>query len=268
MRGTLTAFIVAVVAFAQGGSIPASMPAPPITLYTHTACPFAQRVWVALEASGLDYKLVDVNLYGRGGFDKSQLKKVEAAGGLSPKGYIPVMSIGDEVIRESSVCVQRVATLSTQCSGAVSLSPQEPDAAAELIDACNALPETPRSRELTDLIQRADRQCATSSFLAGETLSIADCCLLPFLQRVEEDITDETKHLRAYMRRAHQLPAFSKTVQTAHFTASFASHRSHSHDTCTCALSCVDARPCVCTVWPRPPMQNKWQVVSSWWWWW
>ena len=31
--------------------------------------------------------------------------QVEAAGGLSPKGYIPVMQIDDEVVRESSVLV-------------------------------------------------------------------------------------------------------------------------------------------------------------------
>ena len=39
-----------------------AMSTPKVTLYTHTACPFAQRVWIALEASGLDYEKVDVNL--------------------------------------------------------------------------------------------------------------------------------------------------------------------------------------------------------------
>jgi glutathione S-transferase len=37
-------------------------------LYTHTACPFAQRVWIALEASGIEYKKVDVNLCARSPF--------------------------------------------------------------------------------------------------------------------------------------------------------------------------------------------------------
>ena len=71
-----------------------------------------------------------VNLYGSGGFDKSALKKVEVAGGLSAKGYIPVMSIGDEVIRESSVLVERVAKLSASTKGATSLVPEQPELSA------------------------------------------------------------------------------------------------------------------------------------------
>ena len=37
---------------------------PRITMYTHMACPFAQRVLIALEATELTYNKVEVNLYG------------------------------------------------------------------------------------------------------------------------------------------------------------------------------------------------------------
>jgi hypothetical protein len=109
-----------------------------ITLYTHTACPFAQRVWIALEHTQVEFvrqvewlslslrlrlrlslsfsvpapaapSLVwqDVNLYGSGGFDKRALKQVEERGGLQPpKGYIPVLAIGDDLFRESDHCVR------------------------------------------------------------------------------------------------------------------------------------------------------------------
>ena len=162
----------------------ATMSAPKITLYTHTACPFAQRVWIALEASGLDFEKVDVNLYGSGGFDKSKLKDVEKGGGLSPKGYIPVMAIGDEVIRESSVCVERVAALSSSLQGAQSLTPERPALADELVAACNALPKSSSSRQLDDLLKRADSALSEHSFLAGEQFSVADACLLPFIRGV------------------------------------------------------------------------------------
>ena len=162
--------------------------------------------------TGLPFEKVDVNLYGSGGFDKSALKKVEAAGGLSPKGYIPVMSIGEEVIRESSVLVERVATLSEQVDGAVSLAPDDPQLATELVAACNALPKRTSSSELTELMRKADAACAGSLHLAGERFSIADACLLPFLQRVESDIPTDARHLRAYMARARHVPAFSRTV--------------------------------------------------------
>ena len=179
----------------------------PIKLYTHTSCPFAQRVWIALEASGVPYEKVEVNLYGRGGFDKAALKQVEKSGGLSAKGYIPVMAIGDEVIRESSVCVQRVADL----AGAA-LRPDDAELAATLIKLCNALPKQTSSREIDALLRKCDEAVSTRAFLAGATLSVADVNLLPFLQRVEDDIPADATHLRGYMARARATPAFSKTV--------------------------------------------------------
>ena len=183
-----------------------------VTLYTNTMCPFAQRVWIALEAASIAYEKVDVNLYGSHGFDKAALRKVESAGGLSPKGYIPVMEIDDEVCRESSVLVRRVAALSQEVPGAVSLVPQNDVIAKELIAKCNALPKSTRSAELDALMARCDAACAEAPFLAGATFSVADACLLPFLQRVEEDIPHDAAHLRAYMKRVRSLPAFSKTV--------------------------------------------------------
>jgi len=62
-------------------------------------------------------------------------------------------------------------------------------------------------------MRRADEAVGkTDAFLAGSTFSIADACLLPFLQRVEDDIPDDAKNLRAYMQRVHSFPAFAKTV--------------------------------------------------------
>ena len=76
-----------------------------ITLYTNRMCPYAQRVAIALEHSGLQHDKVEVDLYGSKGFTKKDLKAVETQAGLSPKGYIPVLSIDDETLRESTACV-------------------------------------------------------------------------------------------------------------------------------------------------------------------
>ena len=190
---------------------------------------------------------------GSGGFDKAQLKKVEVAGGLSAKGYIPVMAIGDEVVRESSMLVERVAKLSAECAGAKSLLPEQPELSDELVRLCNSLPTSSSSRQLDAMIQRVraalalvgastlrscsrsiiayrplpqsircatahrqvDAELARSTFLAGERFSVADACLLPFLQRIEPDLPSDAKNVRAYMGRAHKLPAFSKTVMSS-----------------------------------------------------
>ena len=148
-----------------------------------------------------------MNLYGRGGFDKAALKKVETAGGLSAKGYIPVMAVGDDVIRESSVCVQRVADL----AGAA-LQPDDAELAKTLIALCNALPKQTSSREIDALLRKCDDAVSTRAFLAGATLSVADVNLLPFLQRVEDDIPADATHLQGYMKRARANTAFSRTV--------------------------------------------------------
>ena len=54
-----------------------------ITLYTNRMCPYAQRVAIALEHSGLPHDKVEVDLYGSKGFTKKDLKAVEAAAGLA-----------------------------------------------------------------------------------------------------------------------------------------------------------------------------------------
>ena len=127
---------------------------------------------------------------------------METSGGLSAKGYIPVMAIGDEVIRESSVCVQRVADL----AGAA-LRPDDAELAATLIKSCNALPKQTSSREIDALLRKCDDAVSTRAFLAGATLSVADVNLLPFLQRVEDDIPADATHLRGYMARARRRPS-------------------------------------------------------------
>lgn len=166
--------------------------APKVTLYTHTACPFAQRVWIALEHKQLAYERKDVNLYGSGGFDKRALKQVEEKGGLAPpKGYIPVLSIDDVLFRESDHCVKRVESLPGP-----SLEPQDAKRAEELIALCNGeLSRAGRavvqsggvsSAALDACLRQVDAACAESEFLGGDTFSTVDACLLPFLWRIEQ----------------------------------------------------------------------------------
>lgn len=192
-----------------------------ITLYTHTACPFAQRVWIALEHMDVDFVRQDVNLYGSGGFDKHALKQVEERGGLEPpKGYIPVLAIGNDLSRESDHCVQQVEAL----PGGTSLAPQDPERAARLIALCNG----PLNREgkvcvqsgqrssvaLDALLREVSSACAESTHLAGDRFSTTDACLLPFLWRIEQELAfpDDCQPLREYLARAIALPCFAKTV--------------------------------------------------------
>jgi len=194
--------------------------APKVTLYTHTACPFAQRVWIALEHKQLPFERKDVNLYGSGGFDKRALKQVEEKGGLTPpKGYIPVLSIDDGTFRESDHCVKMVEALPGP-----SLEPQDAKRAEELITLCNGeLNRAGRavvqsgassSAELDACLRQVDAACADSEFLGGDAFSTVDACLLPFLWRIETELTvpKDCANLRKYLARAKDLPCFAKTI--------------------------------------------------------
>ena len=103
-----------------------------ITLYTNRMCPYAQRVAIALEHSGLPHDKVEVDLYGSKGFTKKDLKAVETQAGLSPKGYIPVLSIDDETLRESTACVERIGALAPE-----KLAPSDAAAAAWAVAHCD-----------------------------------------------------------------------------------------------------------------------------------
>ena len=94
-----------------------------------------------------------MDLYGGRGFTKRDLMRVEEAGGLSPKGYIPVLRVGDEVLRESTVCVERIASL------APALAPADPARAAWMIRHCDGAlaPDPVASQGETRPAQRAAR---------------------------------------------------------------------------------------------------------------
>eukprot|EP00629_Pelagomonadales_sp_RCC1024_P012571 CAMPEP_0119295438 /NCGR_PEP_ID=MMETSP1329-20130426/49742_1 /TAXON_ID=114041 /ORGANISM="Genus nov. species nov., Strain RCC1024" /LENGTH=183 /DNA_ID=CAMNT_0007296351 /DNA_START=143 /DNA_END=691 /DNA_ORIENTATION=- len=154
-----------------------------ITLYTNRLCPYAQRCAIALETAGLPYEKVEVDLYGSSGFAKSDLKQVEAAAGLSPKGYVPVLRVGDDVLRESTVCVDRIAAL------ADALAPSDAAAAAWAIAHCDGPLATEGQSSvfagaMSPGLERALRDLdarIAGDYLAGNALSTADAVCLPFL---------------------------------------------------------------------------------------
>ena len=189
-----------------------------ITLYTNRMCPYAQRVAIALEHSGLPHDRVEVDLYGSKGFTKKDLKAVEAAAGLAPKGYIPVLSIDDETLRESTACVERVGALAPE-----KLAPSDTAAAAWAVAHCDG-PITRSGKDAvfsgqasTPDLERAlrdlDAKLEGRDYIAGD-FSTADCVLLPFLYRIrkELDIPADASRLRGYLDRAFAHPSFRRTV--------------------------------------------------------
>jgi glutaredoxin len=74
----------------------------PINFYTNPKCPFAQRVWIALEEKKLEYSAVVINLYGSGGKPGWFMQ-------LNPKGEVPVIKHNENVVIDSSNIIRQVS---------------------------------------------------------------------------------------------------------------------------------------------------------------
>ncbi|CAN5835837.1 hypothetical protein BH18ACT11_BH18ACT11_03170 [soil metagenome] len=68
-----------------------------IRLYTGNYCPFCRRVKSELERLGLDYEVVDADANGRGEVIQ-----------LSGQRAIPILTIGDEVLVDSSRIIREL----------------------------------------------------------------------------------------------------------------------------------------------------------------
>ena len=160
-----------------------------------------------------------VDLYGSKGFTKKDLKAVETQAGLSPKGYIPVLSIDEETLRESTKCVERIGALAPE-----KLAPGDTDAAAWAVAHCDG-PITRAGKdavfsgqastpELERALRDLDAKLEGRDYIAGDAFSTADCVLLPFLYRIrkELEIPADASRLRGYLDRAFAHPSFRRTV--------------------------------------------------------
>ena len=64
-----------------------------LELYSYEACPYAQRTQMALAEKGLEFELIEVDLYDRPSWWAD----------LSPYGKVPLLKHGDNVIYESAI---------------------------------------------------------------------------------------------------------------------------------------------------------------------
>eukprot|EP01084_Bolivina_argentea_P075624 137065_1 len=90
-----------------------------ILLYGSWFCPFVQRVWIALEETGIDYKYIEINPYEvnpkePGGYTKKQLP-IETKTKLypnfirsSPRGLVPSFDNNGELIWESLAILEYI----------------------------------------------------------------------------------------------------------------------------------------------------------------
>lgn len=183
-------------------------------------CPFAQKAWIALEASEADYQLEQISLYGAGG-------KPDWFWELNPQGTVPVLVLGgsdDTVLPDSDLILNEIS----QVAGGEKLVPTA-GAAIETVAAFRKtlgefLPIGKNAvlggdkKKMWKKLEELD-SVVVGPYVCGEDITVADCAGFPFLWRIENEYGSLNKHncpnLHNWLQACKANPSFSKTVQSS-----------------------------------------------------
>jgi len=199
---------------------------PSTNFITNKMCPFAQKAWIALEASNTPHEFKEISLYGVNGKPKWFLK-------LNPQGTVPVLSIGDTVIPDSDLILDYIA------SGSGSVGNDDKlvldDTNSKLVGSVTMWRRSISERvipigkkavlggskqDLFKLLKELDKS-VEGPYLCGEILTVADCAAFPFLWRIDQEFGPLTKeahgcgNFRKWIDMCGDTKAFRKTVQNS-----------------------------------------------------
>jgi glutathione S-transferase len=189
-----------------------------LVLYEHPFALYCQKVLVALNELGVAYDVLEEQR----DFDRADLAK------LWPPASIPVLRDGDRIIGETSIIIEYVAgdqlvpSLEARmwdrvCDQYVSDAVQA--IVLETIDERFDERATGRAQGRLDVAYgMLESQLADREFLAGETVTIADCAAAPGLfYALAIHPWQESSHprLTEYYRALAHRPSFAKVIADA-----------------------------------------------------
>jgi glutathione S-transferase len=94
--------------------IPSALSGGPLVLFANSYCPFAQRIWIALEIKRLPYQYVEViPAHMQGG----TVERPPALLEICPEGIVPCLKHGKWGIWESGVCLEYLEDLTVEAAG-------------------------------------------------------------------------------------------------------------------------------------------------------
>lgn len=179
---------------------------------------YAQKVWIALEASNSPFELQEISLYGNNGKPDWFLE-------LNPAGTVPVLVTngGAVTLCDSDVILDQMQRSSF---GSVSLFPSEGQDViqrwrttvnSKLIPIGKKAVLSGRgiSNDLKEALAELDSM-VVGPYLAGESISTADCHAFPFLWRLNDEYRlDSFPKLKGWINKCSKEPPFKKTIQTS-----------------------------------------------------
>ncbi|KAH8808372.1 hypothetical protein F5884DRAFT_791986 [Xylogone sp. PMI_703] len=170
-----------------------------LKLYGSCFCPFVQRVWIALEAKGMQYQYVEVDPY----------KKTQALLEVNPRGLVPALRHGNWVCGESTVLLeyleeigsrphlpQNNACLRATCRfWADHINRKIVPAFYNLLQAQDFNKQVENTKALQDEIAKIVQACDDQGpFFLGPDLSYVDIQIAPWMIRFSKVL----KHYRGW----------------------------------------------------------------------
>ena len=189
-----------------------------LTLYEHPFALYCQKVLIALAEFGAAYEVLEEQR----DFDRAELAQ------LWPPASIPVLRDGDRVIGETSIIIEYVCGSSLVPSLEARLWDRICD--QHISDAVQAIvADTLEQRFDAVAVQRArgrleiaygmlESQLAAHEFLAGDSLTIADCAAAPglfYALAIHPWDEDARPRLTRYYRALAQRPSFAQVIADA-----------------------------------------------------
>ena len=191
---------------------------------TNKMCPFAQKVWCALEASQTPYEMEEISLYGRNGKPDWFLK-------LNPKGTVPVLVAqgGAAVFPDSDVVLDQYEAGNIQGNTPIYPPADREDVRQSIKDwraRINAMLPDGKAAVLSGKLSKRLHQHLTEMndavvgpYLASQRVTTADCHAFPFVWRLAQEypsaFESDYTSLKAWLELCQEQPAFSRTVQSS-----------------------------------------------------
>jgi glutathione S-transferase len=181
----------------------------PVTLYSNVMCPFAHRAHIAAIEKNVDFEYVYVPLSGEIKKNPSLAKPEFFLKSVNPSGTVPALYYdGKHPINESDVCCEFI---DSAYSGGTELVPEDPVLAAKMRIAIKAVDvfsfyklvmnqDPAKDAELAATIEKqlakfeALIDSAEGPYVLGESISLAEVLLIPFLDRFRYTL----KYYRGY----------------------------------------------------------------------
>ena len=193
-----------------------------IEFVTNTWCPFAQKAWIALEASDAKYQMREVQLYGAGA-------KPDWFWELNPKGTVPVVVVndGDEktVLADSEDILEAIMDGRIKGDGNMISSENEIDLIRhwrhtilkQIIPVGKSAVLGGSKEKLKTLLKELDVQ-VTGPYLTGEKFTVADAAAFPFFWRLNKEYglgSKDTPNIKAWLDMCLEDESVVTTIPTS-----------------------------------------------------